>query len=333
MATIAIAAPIRPSANSGNDVTAARWAQHLRALGHETFVMPVNGKSSVLTDADAALGTADLLIALHARRSAAATAWWNEYRPGRPLIVCLTGTDLYNDMPDSAAASATVANADAVIVLQDDAIDRLRTMDVSWADKATVIHQSVSPDPPPREPVVDEFRVVVLAHLREVKDPLLAARAARQLPPTSRVIVHHAGRAHDDTWRHAAEVEERTNDRYVWHRELNAQDARTLLASAHVLACTSLAEGGANVVTEAIALGLPVIGTRIGGNMGLLGSDHPGWFPVGDVHALADLLHDLETRRGALAQLEQRSIDHQSITDPAVERAALGRLVTRLLPN
>lgn len=329
MAHIAIAAPIRPSANSGNDVTAARWAHHLDALGHHTTVVAVSDAAAISTDR--ALGRADLLIALHARRSAATAAWWKNHHLDRPLVVGLAGTDLYRDMPDSVAASETVSSADALIVLQNDALDRLRGFDVAWAEKATVIHQSVSVALPPRQPVPSEFRVVLLAHLREIKDPLLCARAARKLPSTSRVVIHHGGRAHDDTWQQAAQNEERSNDRYVWHRELEAHEALLLMASADVLACTSLAEGGANVVTEAIALGLPVIGTRIGGNIGLLGSDHPGWFPVGDVDALADLLHELETQPELLAQLEQRSIDRRPITDPITERDALGQLVERML--
>ena len=332
MAKIAIAAPIRPSANSGNDVTAARWAHHLNALGHETMVVPVSENPSEFANHGAAeLGHADLLIALHARRSAVAASWWKEHRPGRPLIVGLAGTDLYKDMPDSVLASATISMSDALIVLQADAVERLRGFKPAWAEKAAVIHQSVSHALPPREPALDEFRVVVLAHLRDIKDPLLAARAARRLRPSSHVVVHHAGRAHDDRWQRVAESEERTNDRYIWHRELSAHDALTLLASAHVLACTSLSEGGANVVTEAIALGIPVIGTRIGGNTGLLGSDHPGWIPVGDDAALAELLTDLEQHASALAQLEHRSIQHQSITDPSTERAALKKLVTQVL--
>jgi putative glycosyltransferase (TIGR04348 family) len=332
MATIAIAAPVRPSANSGNDVTAARWAHHLNALGHETTIVPVSENFFERADhAAVELGHADLLIALHARRSAAAASWWKEHRPGRPLIVGLAGTDLYKDMPDSVIASATISMSDALIVLQADAVERLRGFEPAWAEKAAVIHQSVSHALPPRERALGEFRVVVLAHLRDIKDPLLAARAARRLGLGSHVVVHHAGRAHDDHWQRAAESEERRNDRYIWHRELNPHDALALLASAHVLACTSLSEGGANVVTEAIALGIPVIGTRIGGNTGLLGSDHPGWVPVGDDAALAELLTDLERDPPALAQLEQRSIQRQSITDPSTERAALKQLVTRVL--
>ncbi len=332
MAAIVIAAPIRPSANSGNDVTAARWARQLEALGHECTILPVSEKSADLEDhAPPALASADLLIALHARRAAVVSSWWKQHRPGQPLVVGLAGTDLYRDMPDNVLASTTISLADALIVLQDHAIERLHGFKAAWASKAMVIHQSVSQNLQTRSPAANEFRVVVLAHLREIKDPLLAALAARHLPPESSVTIHHAGRAHDDYWQREAEAEERSNDRYHWHRELDSKGALALLASAHVLACTSISEGGANVVSEAIALGVPVIGTRIGGNTGLLGSDHPGWIPVGDDEALAKLLRDLEANPSLLAILERRSIERQAMTEPSTERAALDRLVTRLL--
>jgi glycosyltransferase involved in cell wall biosynthesis len=191
-----------------------------------------------------------------------------------------------------------------------------------------VVHQSVDPvTVPPRRPATGEFRVVVLAHLREVKDPLLAARAVRLLDPSSRVRVHHGGGALDAGWAAAAAAEMADNPRWVWHGDLVRSAAMALLASAHVLACTSVAEGGANVVTEAIAAGIPVIGTRIDGNTGLLGDDHPGLVPVGDERALGGLFHRLATDPAALAELQRRTDALASITDPATERRALASVL------
>jgi glycosyltransferase involved in cell wall biosynthesis len=206
-------------------------------------------------------------------------------------------------------------------VLQAAAIDRLAGFDPALAAKAHVVHQSVDgPIPPRREP--EGFVVVVLAHLRDVKDPLLAARAAARLPSDSRVMVVHAGAAHDDSWEAAARREERYNPRYRWLGELPQEEARELLAGATVLACTSLLEGGANVVTEAIASGVPVVGTAIDGNRGLLGADYPGLVPVGDDDALAALLGRLETEPGELADLQARVDVLNDITDPGHERDA-----------
>jgi len=330
MTRIAIAAPVRPSANSGNDVTAARWAARLTELGHSVDVVAANENHGPVDDI-ASVDHAELLIALHGRRSAKTGNWWRERHPDRPVVVGLAGTDLYVDMPSDAATMANVAAADALIVLQPAAVERLHAFEPSWADKTHVIHQSVDQPLPPRQPPFDEFRVVVLAHLRSIKDPLLAARAASMLPPTSRVAVHHGGRAMDDDWLLQVSAEAASNERYVWHGELNAAAALELLASADVLACTSISEGGANVVTEAIAMGVPVVGTRMAGNVGLLGDDHPGLFPVGDHLGFASMLDWLELSPTALDELAQRSVDRQHLTEPETERRALDTLIRSLI--
>lgn len=326
---IALAAPIRPSSRSGNDVTAQRWAAHLRALGHQVTTIAVHENESV-----AAIGASDdfdLLVALHACRSGEAAAAWRAAYPDRPLVVALTGTDLYVDLPDSEVARRSLTIADRLIVLQSAAVDRLGRLDPAAAAKTCVIHQSVERDGLPEPaPVADEFRVVVLAHLRDIKDPLLSAAASRELGATSRVQVHHAGKALDDAWAERAKAEEAANPRYRWHGELERSAAFELLASAHVLACTSIEEGGANVVTEALAIGVPVVGTAIDGNVGLLGADHPGLIPVGDHHALAGLLGRLEADAAALAALRKHCSRLRPITDPAHERQALATLVAEL---
>ncbi len=57
---------------------------------------------------------------------------------------------------------------------------------------------------------------------------------------------------------------------------------------------SSLSEGGANVISEAVVAGVPVLASRMDGNVGLLGGGYPGYFPVGDTPALARLLERLE---------------------------------------
>lgn len=328
MSNVAIAAPIRPSAHSGNDVTARRWAAHLSTAGHSVEMIAVTEDSGVPEASEIGrLDNTDILLALHGRRCAEMAHWWRKRHPECPVVVGLTGTDLYVDMPSDAPTMANVAAADALIVLQSAAVERLHAFRPAWADKTHVIHQSVDHVLPERQPPFDEFRVVVLAHLRSIKDPLLAARAASLLPPTSRVAVHHGGRAMDDDWLLQASAESSSNARYIWHGELNGAAALELLASAHVLACTSIAEGGANVVTEAIAMGVPVVGTRMDGNVGLLGADHPGLFDVGDHLAFATMLDWLELSPTALGDLAQRSLDRQHLTDPATERRALDSLI------
>lgn len=333
--SIAIAGPRRPAQNSGNDVTAERWAGQLRLLGHRVVVVPLTtGSDEPLTPSVAGLlAGVDGLVALHARRSSAPVSWWHTNRPDAPLIVCLTGTDLYRDMPGDPSAMASARAADRLIVLQEAAIDRLAGFDPELAAKAAVIPQSVAPPLPPAAPDVEEFRVVVLAHLREVKDPLMAARAATHVPSSSRIMVHLAGDAHTDEWQQQAAAEQAANPRFRWYQGLPRSEALSLLASGHVLACTSLLEGGANAVSEAIAIGVPVVGTEIDGNRGMLGPDYPGLVPVGDDQSLAALLIRLESEGDTLDDLRRRTAALQPSTRPDVERRALSALLGELFPG
>ena len=104
----------------------------------------------------------------------------------------------------------------------------------------------------------------------------------------------------------AARQEECTNPRYRWLGLLPRAQAQRLLASSRALVLCSTSEGGANVVSEAIACGVPVLSTRIDGSVGLLGDDYPGYFGVGDESGLAKLLRRLETDDAFLAELRRR---------------------------
>lgn len=148
----------------------------------------------------------------------------------------------------------------------------------------------------------------------------MSARASRLVPSESRLRVLHAGSAHCDDWKDLAEAEMETNARYQWLGGLGQEEAARLLASGDLLACTSKLEGGANVVSEAIALGLGVVGTEIGGNRGMLGPDHKGLVEVGDDQALAKLFWQLESDGTQLEELTRVSLSRQWMTSPQNER-------------
>ena len=93
---------------------------------------------------------------------------------------------------------------------------------------------------------------------------------------------------------------------------------------------SSLSEGGANVVSEAAVAGVPVLASRMDGNVGLLGVDYPGYFPVGDTNALARLLQRLENEPPFVARLEGALARRTPLFRPARETAAWRRLITDL---
>lgn len=317
---IRLVAPVKSTQVSGNGVTTDRWARVLTGLGHH---VEVAGSAEF----DAERDQSDVLVALHARRSADAIAAWRGAHPDRPVVLALTGTDLYQDLAGSEAAQRSVRLADRCVVLQPRGRD---AVPAEARDRVHVIPQSLSPptEHPPRP--ADHFAVVVLAHLRPVKDPLLAAGAVRRLPSGSRVRVRHLGAALDDDLAAAARHETDTNPRYRWEGEVVRDRALQILAGAHLLVLTSRLEGGANVVSEAIVCGVPVVSTRIEGSIGMLGDDYPGLFPVGDEVALAGLLERAERDGAFYAELQRRVRELQPLYRPERERAAWAELLASL---
>jgi glycosyltransferase involved in cell wall biosynthesis len=102
------------------------------------------------------------------------------------------------------------------------------------------------------------------------------------------------------------------------------------LASSHVLVVSSVMEGGANVICEAARIGVPVLASRIPGNIGMLGRDYPGYFRLFDDRALARLIERCRTDAGFYGRLKSAVRRRRALFAPGAERAALNRLVARL---
>jgi putative glycosyltransferase (TIGR04348 family) len=319
--TAFVATPAPAGARSGNRITALRWGKRLRELGwHVRIAETWRGEPC------------ELLVALHARRSHASIARHAELRPAEPRVVALTGTDLYGDIHTDASARASIELATRLVVLQPFGVrqlpERLRT-------KACTIRQSALP---PREPLriapPDAFLACALGHLRDVKDPLLAAQAVQILPETSRIRVLHLGAALDDAWRRRAESAARAAaPRWRWLGERPRIEALRILAGADLLVLTSTQEGGANVVTEAIACGIPVLSTRIDGSLGILGDDYPGYFDVGDAPGLAAQLQRCESDPAFIGALRAHCAALRPIIDPARERESWRTLLAGIVPD
>jgi putative glycosyltransferase (TIGR04348 family) len=310
---ILIVTPALPAGGTGNGVTAARWARILRALHHRVEVSLKYGGQPC-----------DMLVALHARKSFDSIQRFRRDRPRAPVLVALTGTDLYRDLPGSARARSALRLASRLIVLQPLA---MRALPRAMRQKARVIIQSArAPRRRPR-PRAGVFQACVLAHLRPVKDPLLAARASRLLPPSSRIRIVHLGAALDARMRRLAEAQAAANPRYVWGGSRPHGRALQVLSRSRLLVVTSRLEGGANVASEALACGVPVVSTRIAGSVGVLGPGYPGLFPVGDAAALAQLLWRAETDRPFYRRLEAWCRRLRPAVAPPREMAAWRRLL------
>ncbi|WP_343623414.1 selenoneine biosynthesis selenosugar synthase SenB [Roseateles puraquae] len=282
--SVCIVSPARRADNNGNWHTAERWLAHLAPVADVMVVPEWTGQA------------VDVLIALHARRSAASIERFHEARPGRPIILVLTGTDVYRDIDVDPAAQRSLQLAHRLVGLQPRIAERL---DAHLRDKVRIVVQGAEPMHRPH--VAAPARFVAVGHLRAEKDPLTLMRAVRRLPPGAEVL--HVGGALDESL--AAEARALMADfpNYRWAGAVPHDEARAHIATATALVHMSRLEGGANVVIEAIVSGTPVLASRIDGNVGLLGEGYGGYFPAGDDKALAALMTHCMTEPHYLAGL------------------------------
>ena len=313
---IQLITPAPLSFNNGNKITATRWSRILRKLGHKVAVQ------QKYTNA-----RCDLIIALHALKSHKSIRKFHDNHPDRPMIVALTGTDLYRDIKNHDEAQESLRLASRLVVLQAMAVNELPR---NLHGKTRVIYQSAEPYPARRFYTNGKFKVAVIGHLRDEKDPLRTAVAARELPPTSKIEVLHVGRALDDDLRKAAQAEAEKNPRYRWAGELPYWMTRRVLARSQLVVISSKMEGSSNVLSEALASSVPVLASKIPGLMGTLGKDYPGYFPVGDTGELTRLLLKVERNPLFYRSLQRRCARLAVLVRPSRELSAWKALLNEL---
>ena len=308
MAHISIVTPARAGTRNGNRHTAQRWAGFLRALGHQVSVMVQwDGKPC------------DLLLALHARRSHGSVVEYRQQHPGKPLVVTLTGTDLYRDLPASREARRCLEMADRIVVLQPEARLELAR---KFQAKTRTIYQSA--DPAVRHaPPKGRFRVAVVGHLREEKDPFRAAMALAFLKAKDNIEVVQIGDALSPAMKAAAQRWMKRDSRYRWLGGRTHAQTLGWIAHSHLLVVSSVMEGGANVIAEAARIGTPVLASRMSGNLGMLGRNYPGYFPLFDEKALSRLVLENLEEKNRYQKLKRALAARRHLFAPAAERRAL----------
>ena len=316
---VCIVSPALAAANNGNWHTASRW---------QRFLAPV-ATAEIRSAWDEAVG-ADLLIALHARRSADSVARWRERRPEAPVALVLTGTDLYRDLDDDPRAQHSLQCASRIVVLQEAGLARL---DAESRSKATVIVQSAPALFAAR--ASDDPDFVAVGHLREEKDPETLMRAARLFAAGASATVGptivHIGGGLEARLADTARATMAACPAYRWLGPMAHAAARRAIARARALVHMSRMEGGANVVIEAVRSRVPVLASRIDGNIGLLGAGYDGYFAVGDADALAALMGRFMEDAGFAAHLAAQCALREPLFRPAAERRAVRALLGDLV--
>jgi putative glycosyltransferase (TIGR04348 family) len=316
---IVIVTPALADANNGNWQTARRWRQMLAPAYRVQLAAD--------WQAGQPGGDADLMVALHARRSAPAVAAWRVAQPQRPLLLVLTGTDLYRDIQGDPTAQRSLALADLLVVLN--ALGA-RSLPGPLQAKCRVVLQSC----PARQPLSKpqrHLRVLMVGHLRDEKDPDTYLRAARRLAGRPDILLDHIGRPLDPALGAAATALAAAQPSYRWLGGLPHAATRRRIQQAHLLVHPSRMEGGAHVVIEALRSGTPVLASRIDGNLGLLGDDWPGLFDPGDDAALAALLEQARDDPAMLPALRRQAALRAPLFAPDAEAARLHTLVAGLL--
>lgn len=306
----AIISPASAKSNNGNWYTAFRWQRFLE------------GRAEVSTALSWPGTAADVMIALHARRSADSIARFADAFPDRPLVVVLTGTDLYRDIRDNREAQRSLELATHLVVLQEQALLELAT---ELHPKTRVILQSARAHAR-LTPVSTSFDFIAVGHLRSEKDPLTLMAAAERLPAHAGIRILHIGDALDEALGDAARHTMAAAPHYKWLGGLPQPRARRWIARSQALVHPSIMEGGAHVIMEAIRSHVPVLASRVSGNIGMLGRDYEGYFPVGDPSALSALMQRFATDTTFAERLRTQCAARARLFDPRAERRAVRQL-------
>ena len=312
---VVIVTPALRQANNGNWQTARRWAGMLAGAYRVRITDAWTG------------GDEALMLALHARRSAASIAAWRQRHGARALALVLTGTDLYRDIATDPAAQRSLQLADRLVVLHETAPQQLPP---ALRAKCVVSFQSASAWQRLVKPA-GRLRALMVGHLREEKSPQTYFEAARRLSGRADIHLDHIGAPLDAALGEAARATAADCPNYRWLGALSHAQTRRRIQAAHVLVHASVMEGGAHVVIEAVRSGTPVIASAIAGNIGLLGADYAGCFAWGDAAALATLLERARDEPAMLAALERQCDARAPLFEPAHERATLLALAADLL--
>lgn len=332
--SVIIVTPALPNANNGNGQTSLRYQKHLEANYDIKLCTEWSGISPHEPEPSA-------MLALHARKSASSIQAWADFKhsthnvPG--LAVVLSGTDLYCDLPDDPLARRSLQQASHLVVLQELGVN---TVPSNYRDKVQVIHQCVDIELPARKEVKgSRFKVIMVGHLREVKDPMTYMRAARLMASEADIDWLHIGRCEDTEFLKAIRETEALNSNYRWCDAMDHQEVLSSIADSDLLVHCSIAEGSPHVVIEAMCIGTPVLASEVEGNQGTLGLNYQGFFPVRDHEVLAARVSRLakEWRDGVNVGLKSELVcqvlDRAELFSMSSESQKLNMLVQKLLDS
>jgi L-malate glycosyltransferase len=269
------------------------------ALGREPGFRPALGQ------AIARLCRTQRIDVIHAHHyspfiyGAIARAW----APG--VSVVFTEHGRLSDAPPSAkrrAANMVFKRLPSAVFAVSEDVKRHLVGEGFPADAVDVIYNGIDPGPPPdaalrervrRELGVEdaEFVVATVARLDPVKDlaTLIQATAEMSGRHRTRLVVVGDGPERGSLERLSADAGVRDRVSFIGFRD----DARQWLAGCDAYANSSISEGVSLTILEAMAAGLPVVATRVGGTPEVVDDVCGRLVPARDPRALARALEEL----------------------------------------
>lgn len=271
--------PYERNSLQGNTVTAMRIVSILLESDIDAAVLCKDEKAVC----------ADFLIALHARKSARFIDNFLALNSAGKVIVYLTGTDLYSDIPSGCEiCEKSMELADALVVSQEAS---LASVPEKFRAKAVVVHKSIQlPEILVDDVAAESDLFTVIGHLRAVKQPFMAVESLQLLGDSVRLRLALLGKEVDSDSGGLSRKWQAQDPRFQWLGGLEYLEALHWIRRSVATINTSLAEGGANSVGESIVLGVPVLASRVEGNVGMLGDDYAGYFSAESKQELADLM-------------------------------------------
>lgn len=311
---VEIITPAPAGSLHGNRMTAQRWSGFIEKLGYQSQISQEWSGQEV-----------DCLIALHAKRSYDSIKKFKQAYAHIPVILIMTGTDIYRDLGEFPQVLESMEMANEIVVLQQDAI---KALPHQFHKKIRVIYQSHQASHRRTEQLLG-FEICIIGHLRPEKDPFRTAMALGCLPQSSKIKAIHLGKSMSDEMTAQANFFNQNEPRYQWLGEVPHTEAMSHLSRSRLMVISSLMEGGAHVVSEAIAMGVPVIASNIAGNRGLLGEDYLGYFEVGNTDSLQQILQRVESEPHFYDQLVTQISARTLLIQPEREMQSIGELLKK----
>lgn len=295
---ILIASPYPLDSPKGNSVSAKRIQTLLKNAGHHATAIH-----------DDKTPNAEVLIALHATKTWKTSSYFKEHHPAARLIIYLTGTDLYRDLPaENPDCIKAMDLADQLVISQDSS---LHSIPHKYQGKTRVVRTSAVLPELGEAPQVPQPSFALIAHLREAKNPFLMNKAMDLIPDLD-IHAYTLGKALEQCYAAEARGWQRTDSRFKWLEDVPYPDALAWISRVTATINTSHMEGGANAVIESIMLGTPVLASHIEGNTGMLGNDYDGYFKPNCPHSLANLMQRVVREPAFLQHLRLQIKERQA---------------------